>query len=316
LAQGYNALANRLKETGRPEEVEQAYRDALGLFRRLAGDFPTVAKYRLDLAVCLTNWGVLLVNSNRPRDAEPLYQEALGLSKQLTEDYPAMVQYRAFLATVQSNLGILMQKTDRFQEAEAHLNEALKVRKPLAADSRATPAQHHSLAVTLRCLGELHQAQKQFRSSYDLLQQAIPHHEAALKAAPHNPTYRHVYWQTRDLLAQTLVKMGDHAAAATETARFLDVGFDPANDPYEAACLLSQCAALAEKDAKLSPNARTQTSESYANRAIELLGSALRKGFKGLSRLRENPQLDLLRSRKEFKELLAQFEARGPGGER
>jgi serine/threonine protein kinase/tetratricopeptide (TPR) repeat protein len=313
LAQSYNGLGNRLKEPGPREE---AYRDALGLFRQLAADFPTVPKYRLDLAICLTNWGVLLTDSKRPREAEPLYQEALRLTKRLTEDYPAMVEYRSFLATVQSNFGSLMLATDRYPEAEAFWNDALAFRKALAADSRATPAQHHSLAVTLRYLGELRQVQKQYRLSCDLLQEAIAHHEIALKAAPRNPSYRDVYRQTLGLLAHSLVKAGDHAAAAAATARFLDIGVDPVNDPYEVACLLSQCASLAEKDAKLSPKERKQTSESYANRAIQLLGSALNNGFKGLSRFREDRALDPLRSRKEFKDLLAQFPAREPGGER
>jgi tetratricopeptide (TPR) repeat protein len=310
LAQSYNSLANRLKGTGRPEEVEQAYRDALTLFRRLAGEFPTVAKFRLDLAICLTNLAIL-IDSKRPGEAELLYQEALGLTKRLTEDYPTMVQYQVQLATVQNSLGFFMRATNRIQEAEKYWNGALTVRKALAGASGTTPRDHHSLAITLKYLGELRHEQKQFRASCELLQQSIVSEEAALKAAPRNPSYLAFYGQTRLLLAQTLVKMGDHAAVADATARFLEIGLNPANDSYEAACLLGQCVALARQDVKRSQEQRSQTSESYAKRAVELLRTAFQKGFKDGARLRQDPDLDALHSRTDFQELLALVEGQG-----
>jgi len=209
-----------------------------------------------------------------------------------------------------------MRGTDRLQEAETYWNDALAIRKALAADPRATPGSHHSLAVTLSYLGELRQVQKQFRLSCDLLQQAVAHHEVALKAAPRSPTYRTYYRQTRYVLAGSLVKLGDHAAAATAARQFFEIGVDPANDSYAAACLLARCATLAEKDSKLLPKQREQESESYANRAIELLRTALKKGFANVGRLSKDQNLDALRSRKEFKELLVQLEEQGPKGKR
>jgi tetratricopeptide (TPR) repeat protein len=258
----------------------------------------------------------ILIDSKQPGEAELLYQEALGLTKRLTEDYPTMVQYQAQLATVQNTLGFLMRATNRIQEAETYWNGALTVRKALARASGATPRDHHSLAITLSYLGELRQAQKQFPASCELLQQALASEEAALKLAPRNPSYLAFYRQNRLLLAQTLVKLGDHAAVANATARFLEIGLNPADDSYEAACLLGQCAALAQHDAKVSREQRSQTSESYTKRAIELLRTAFKKGFKDVARLRQDPDLDALRSRRDFQELLTHVEGQGPRSQR
>jgi serine/threonine protein kinase len=238
-----------------------------------------------------------------------LGQAATALSMQRKSD-PRRLQAR--LATVQSNLGFHMWTTTRYREAEAYWHDALAIRKALAAGPRATPASHYLLVRTLAYLGEAGHVQKQFRLSRDLLQQAIAHEKAALKAAPQNPSYLAFYRQTRRFLAQTLVKLGDHAAAAAQAARWLEIGSDPANDSYQAACLLAQCAALAAKDPKLPLKQRTLASDTYVNRAIELLASARKRGFKDLSRLQANRDFDLLRSRKEFKELLAQIQQNRP----
>jgi tetratricopeptide (TPR) repeat protein len=310
LAQAYNSLANRLRSGGPPAEIEQAYRDAVAIFRLLVDEFPNVAKYRLDMAICLTNWAAFIQESRQPSEAEGKYQDALHLVKRLADDYPTMQEYKATLATVQSNLGNLMRVTDRLPEAETYWNDALVIRKMLVAKPQASPASHNALAKTLCQLGFLRRDQGQYRASCTLLEQAVPHHEAALKAAPRDPTYRALYRENRHNMADNFLKLGDHAAAAVATEQFLQIGNDPPNDSYVAARFLAQCANLAAKDGKLAQSEREQQSRNYANRAIELLRAAVDTGFGDVNHLRKDEELDVLRARKDFEELLDQVEAK------
>ena len=45
-------------------------------------------------------------------------------------------------------------------------------------------------------------------------------------------------------------------------------GFDPAQSTYNAACFLSRCAALAEKDTTLDEARRKELAQSYGDRAL------------------------------------------------
>src|SRR4029077_19280074 len=71
LAQGYNSLANRLRSTSAPEEVAKVYGNAVAILRQLADEFPTVARFRLDLAILLMNWATFLTDTKRLSEAEP-----------------------------------------------------------------------------------------------------------------------------------------------------------------------------------------------------------------------------------------------------
>jgi hypothetical protein len=63
-----------------------------------------------------------------------------------------------------------------------------------------------------------------------------------------------------------------------------------------------------------------QLAEQYASRAVELLRQAVAIGFKNVSHMKKDTDLDGLRGRDDFKKLLAQLEQplqedrkRGPG---
>jgi serine/threonine protein kinase/tetratricopeptide (TPR) repeat protein len=317
LAQTYNSLANRLlKGTGSPEEMERTYRDAVTNLRQLVDDFPATAKFRQDLAICLMNWAIFLANSNRPAAAEPVYRDALLLAQRLTDDYPTMLDYQSTLAVVQSNLGVFMRRTNRWPEAEAYYRDALAIRRRLAADVQATAASHNALANTLVNLAELHMAQKQFRTSCELLEEALPHHEVALRAAPRNPNFRAYYGNNRHNLASSLLQLGDYAGAAAAAEQLLQIGVDPAKTSYMAACFLSRCTTLAEKDSKLEADQRKQKAESYTQKAIAALRVALQNGYKDVEKLRKDEDLDALRARKDFQELVAQLEAKAKSREK
>ena len=131
-----------------------------------------------------------------------------------------------------------------------------------------------------------------------------------MKVRPKNSSYRLFYRNNVWTLAQSYLGLGDHAriaASADEMARF---AYDPPNDNYLAACFLSRCVPLADKDAKLDEDKRKEPKERYADRALELLRLAVARGYRNTARMKAEPDLEPLRGREDFRQLLADLEKR------
>jgi serine/threonine protein kinase/tetratricopeptide (TPR) repeat protein len=310
LAQIYNNLANRLRDGGRPEEIEKALRDALALERRLAADFPAIAQHRLDMAIMLSNLGSLLNKNGRPGEAEPLARDAVLVMKRLVGDYPEPPEQWQVLSATESNLGELLVQTKRLTEADDHFVNALAAAREQVAREPHGFNPENTLAVRLSQLGDLRRRQGQLQASCDLLQQAFPHFEAALKENPRHPTCRTNYRDACQNLAVNYLDLGDHAASARVIDRFTQLAIDPAKDLFAAACLWSRCAAAAGKDQRLTQENRKQRADDYANRGVQRLQEAVAKGFKDARKMQTDEDLEALHGRHDFKELLADLEAK------
>jgi hypothetical protein len=78
---------------------------------------------------------------------------------------------------------------------------------------------------------------------------------------------------------------------------------------YNLACVYSLAAAAAQKDVALPPAGRARLAEQYAARAVSLLTRAHAAGYfrdrDKAKNLATDHDLDALRSREDFRELLA-----------
>jgi predicted Zn-dependent protease len=110
--------------------------------------------------------------------------------------------------------------------------------------------------------------------------------------------------------AGVFVARTEHEEAATTLERLRQLDPSSPNTLYNAACHYSLCAAITAKDA-----GSTELSKSYSDAAIELLGSAIQNGFDQLDLLRTDDDLNAIRNRVEFQQLLNQhFEGSDGGG--
>src|SRR5262249_7041643 len=76
---------------------------------------------------------------------------------------------------------------------------------------------------------------------------------------------------------------------------------------YDAACFYALIAARAAKQAP--KNTSSVRAEKYAMRAVALLRQAVQKGWKDFTHLKNDPDLNPLRSRADFQKLLQDLEA-------
>jgi hypothetical protein len=74
--------------------------------------------------------------------------------------------------------------------------------------------------------------------------------------------------------------------------------------------MMSSCVTLVNKDAQLGEANRKELAQKYADRALALVRQAIARGFKDAERMQKDPRLEPLRTREEFKKLLAKLEGK------
>jgi serine/threonine-protein kinase len=314
LATSHSNLGVFLAKLGRRQEAEAAHRTALGLRERLAADVLENPDYRADVAASQEYLGGVLRHAGRPREAEAAYRAALEVRSRLAAEFPTRPGYRSDLADTQNSLGVLLSDTGRPQEAEETYRTALALRRRLAEEQPGVPDHRNDVAGSLVNLALLRRDRGDFAGARQLLEEARPHHQAALQANPRNPSYRGYYRNNLHALVQTLAGLRDPAAAQEAAARLRELAWDPARDAYEAATALAQCIPIVEKDTGLSADERRRQAQAYADQVMAMLRHAVTNGYTNAGRLRNDTDLDPLRQRQDFQKLLADQDAKSQPG--
>ena len=172
------------------------------------------------------------------------------------------------------------------------------------------PDIQNGLGGALANLAALHNQRREFADAVVLLDKARTHLQAALKARPKDPSFRDFQRDYLVTLAHTRLGLADHARAVTTAAEVAAFGFEPPKDTYEAACVVSRCVPLAEKDTSLAEAKRKELAQGYGQQAMTLLRQAVKHGFTDAAHMQKDSDLDPLRQRDEFRKLLADMKAK------
>ncbi len=307
LAASYQNLGSTLYRMDRLQPAEECYLAAQGLFQALAAEFPGQPDYRRDLAQHLNNFGAVYVATRRRPQAEEAFRAAAAVLQKLADEFPTRPDYRRLLASSRANLGNLLTRMKRYRPAEEAYSAARDLHERLAGDFPRVSEYQSDLAKALVGLALLKGIGKDDPAALRLIEQALPHDQAALRAEPKNPTFREAYRTHRAILTEVLGRLGDHARAADAADELARFAYDPAGDSYTAAWVTVRCAALAGGDGRLSEAERERLARSYADRAVAHLEAAVRHGFKDAARLGRERDFDAIRSRDDFRKLLQQL---------
>jgi tetratricopeptide (TPR) repeat protein len=311
LAASHHNRGRLLYGMGRLKEAEKDFDQALSIHKQLAADFPSRPEFRHNLVRSHVGRGDLLGATGRLQEAEKDLDEAVSIQKQLLADFPSRTEFRQDLATSYNNRGNLLRKAGRLQEAEKDFAQALSLRKQLAADFPNQPDLHNELAGTCANLARLHQQQGNWAAAKRVLLEGRPHHLAALKANPRNPTYRQFYRSHLVVLTEVHAALLEQADAVRTAATCRDLGYNAPADAYDAACFLSLCIPIVAKHDKLDATQRKDAAQFYSDAAMKLLRDAAHKGYKDVAQMRKDTDLDPLRQREDFRKLIAELEGKG-----
>jgi hypothetical protein len=147
--------------------------------------------------------------------------------------------------------------------------------------------------------------QKDFPKARRFVEVAAGHARTLITASPKNADYRSTLAANRRLAANILTALGDHESVPKCVADYLEMSANSAGATYDAACYLSRCVPLAEKDGKLPEAKRKELARQYAERAVALLRQAFDKGWNNAEWLKQDKDLDPLRERADFEQCVA-----------
>lgn len=205
--------------------------------------------------------------------------------------------------------GRVLRRLGQHADAEQAFRQALTLRQELATDFPSIPI--YRLGI-IGCYGELvalFRQTGQDQEAEEAGRQVVAILEKLVIEFPDHPDFARYL---RHYLGQLGLLLGQRGNCA-EARRLLERSGDldhRAGSPYHAACVLALCVPLVEKDESLAADKRTELLRFYADRAMNLLTGAVRKGFKDIDLLKKDAELDALRSRPDFQRLLAEVEAK------
>jgi len=306
-------LGAMLHQAGRLPEADASHETALDIRRQLVVHFPARPALRGDLAMTYHNLGVVRTSLNRRDDAVKAYREAIAAYENLTAEVPNEVEYRSGLAKAHVALASLLYKMDRAEDAEAASRASARIYQELVAADPAVPDYRHHYAGSLVNVAWSHYQRGEWVEARRLLEEALPHHQAAIQAKPLYRHYRQSLCTNRFHLGNTYLAQKDHAGmaeAAGQLAEAAEAGPFPL-DLAKAAAFLGRCASFAEQDAELPDARRAELSQSYAERTMTTLRLAVKHGYRDAAKLK-GVSFASLQSRPDFQELLARLESSQP----
>jgi serine/threonine protein kinase len=304
LAMSHINVGSVLHATGDRAGALASFEKAIPLLDDLVKMHPKVVKFQRDLATAQNNIGAMSFEQGNRPEALKHYREALAARKRLVEAEPSVAAYRNELASTHHNLGLLLEKNGQSTEAARSLREACSIREKLVAGNPHDLDARINLGWSFHQLGEILARADHREDAIDSFRQAADHERSALATAPSAE-------RAHDMLSETLMNLGeayraDHRATDAAAAALERRTLWP-NDPtrlYNVACELAGCLPL------LDNPAQHKEQSIYSDAAMEILDQAIARGFRDQSELRNDPNLEPLRSRSDFR--LLEFDAGFP----
>jgi serine/threonine-protein kinase len=289
-----------LSQLGKPSEAEAELRKAVAIQRRLADDNPAISEFRSRLASSHIALGALMSDRGKPSEAEAEWRGAMELFQKLADDNPAAIDFRYRLAVARHNLAQVLSQTGNTPGAEAAYRSSAADFQKAVDDNPAVPDYLLGLASALNNLSAIIQPLGRAAEARDISDRAITLGERLVRRSPTSELYRRhlaISFRVRGLARRDL---GDRAGAAADARRALGLYDGLSSRSGEEWFETANCRALLASLGGVADSTVTAAGQSDADAAMELLRKALAMGFHNLDEIRDNPGLDILRSRPDF----------------
>lgn len=345
LSVSYNSVGDVSLRMGDFAAAKAAYQKGLVLSERLAKNDPANAQAQRDLSVSYNSLGDVSMRLGDAGAAKAFYEKDLAISERLARADPANMESQRDLSISYNKVGNVSLELGDTAGARNAYEKSLAVRERLAKADPASLQAQLDLVVSLVKVAAVERAASDYTQAMRWNEKALAvlnrlEKDGKLKGQP-----RYAGWAkaiqsemiicragskaTEDesfalaqppalklqLLAMRvrgLALHGQHQAAAASAGKFQETaGNDPAR-LCEAACLFAACMSgvKPERSERDLSAAGKEQKETYARRAVAALGEAMKAGFKDLTRLKREHDLDPLRERADFQSLVREVQAK------
>jgi hypothetical protein len=210
------------------------------------------------------------------------------------------------LAQSCANLAVVVYKRGRHHDAEQLHREAAAIYRGLVVQFPGVPDYQNELGDALHNVAMVLLDRKELSGARPLMEETLVLRRAALLRNPRDAARRRSVARSEVNLADALVGLGDHRAAAATAQRISREFPDHDDDVFLAASFLARCVPLAGGDASLPDPVRSKLGREYGEQAVALLRRTLQRGFVKAEQLRREESFAPLRPRADFQELLGQ----------
>ena len=316
LSVSYERLGDVTQRLNRTQESLDFYRKALAIRQRLADEDPKNATAQRDLEVICNNLGDLSQRLGQTTEALELYGKASAIGERLATADPKNAQLQNDLSISYDRLGDTSRRMGRTDESPGSYSKALAIRQRLAdADPKNADAQRN-LTISYNKLGAISLQMGRMPESLDYYQKARAIRERLADADSKSA-------QAQRDLGFSYEKLGEVTLQLGRTKEAIDL-YQKAQAIYERLAEGDSTNANAQRDllagyyhltrgfARLSASADKDAREKDAQQAMDFLRKAVAKGYGNVAHLKEDKDLDSLRSREDFRKLVAELEKKSP----
>jgi peroxiredoxin len=306
----YRCLGDLEQERRDPKRAKEAYRRGRELLEQLNKDHPATL-YRNDLAVLYSKQAHFQELSGDHAQALATLQKAIDMQDQLAAQPDAEVSCRHRAADFRVTLGTFLEEQKKPDEAEAVYRTALELMAKVAAE-RALPAATRLHLPHTRMLVAWLLLETKPAEAESLLQRCLRELREVRAAEPDNREYTHGLWGGYTDLAAFYKRRGRHTELAALANQLRADFLGDAEYSYNAARLLTDAVRTVGRQKALPAPERDALTEEYAAQAVTLMDKAIKEGYANRAHIEVDPDLDPLRPRKDFADLLTELERRFP----
>jgi tetratricopeptide (TPR) repeat protein len=242
----------------------------------------------------------------------PLYEEARGLHEDLIRKHPGVADYRSRLSSVYFSIGLVHEMAGHTDEALQAVGKTREVLEGVVPEHPEDLTSRASLGQALRWIGQVYQRRTDHHAeAIPYYRRAIELFERLMRENPEVRTYPLPLAYSYCSLGQVMREAG-HGSEASDLSQkalsmFARIDKQGLADLYDLACVRSLSSDLI-RSGSTDPSA-VERSRHLADRAMEALGQAVAGGYRDLAWIEKDTDLDALRSRDDYKALIAQLKA-------
>ena len=294
-------------------QSDDAYRKALSLGKQLTEKFPDNTEYLAELTKTAAGRAMMLWTARRYKEAAGAYAEATELTDRLV-DRPGQPRATVHAARRRYYHANVLEDLKQPADAVRLYRDALARQEKLAT---AAPTDTDLLDDLGKTAGSLALAVEPTdpNEAARLFRRALDVHRKVARLAPHSSGYKRNLRDAYDDYSSFCQRRHRDTELAVMAAEYSTEAPEPRYGLYNAACFFALAAQAVPADPAAPAAVAAARAESHAVKAIEFLDASAERGLSFDTRvhLLKDPDLDGLRDRADYRELLARLEKRYPG---
>jgi serine/threonine-protein kinase len=309
LAWGYNTQGRVCQFRGCPLDALVSYRQAASVSEQLFRELPGNADIQRGLGASYGNVGVITSDLGRIPETVEANERALGVFADLARTHPENAGFQADVGQICNNIGFFYQTLGNSAKARANLERSLSIFESLVRSNPAVSGFKLQLVMVTSNLGDLH-------IDDGRAEQGLRFHQQALQIAEHlvagdpavSPVTRREQLDSHRGLGKALAKLGKPAEALVHLRKAIEIGpQSPENEPsllYALARAQALYSAVLGQGTGSLAGSEQAEQRRWADEALQTLRQAVAAGWRHADWLRKDPDLEALRSRADFQQLL------------